>query len=148
MGVPNLSDGVPLTYEWLNQIADAINKLEVQNSDDSNVKFVGKITGQDIQVLTGEERIEVTGTQKAGASYKINNIEFSVPFLEAPTVIAMVQSSTKTKDDIGFAAGVVVGNITNINFDAVVQLFNDSSNLTNKKFYIKYIAIGKKQVFS
>ena len=142
MGVPNLSDGVPLTYEWLNQVADAINKIEIQNSDDSNVKFVGKINGQDIQVLTGSHSVDVPSSQAKGTAYKISDIKFEKPFAEKPWVVATVYSTT---DNTALAAGISLANATEINFDATVQMFSDAGNLKTKKFQIRYIAVGKKQ---
>jgi hypothetical protein len=141
MGVPNLSDGNPLSYEWLNQVADAINKLEVQNSDDSNVKFVGLISGQDVQVLTGSKKVNITAD---GVQFQVPNIKFDTPF-----VVAIVQ--TTTSNDDAFPAAVGISNITATEFDAVVQTFTTGKKVLGKKgksFNIRYIAVGKKQVIS
>lgn len=144
MGVPNLSDGNPLSYEWLNQVADAINKLEVQNSDDSNVKFVGLIKGQDVQVLTGSKKVNINAD---GVQFPVPNIKFDTPFESAPFVIATVY--TTAKNDASYPAAVGISNITATEFDAVVQTFKAGKLVLGQKgksFFIRYVAIGKKQV--
>lgn len=144
MGVPNLSDGNPLSYEWLNQVADAINKLEVQNSDDSNVKFVGLIKGQDVQVLTGSKKVNITAD---GVQFPVPNIKFDTPFESAPFVLASIY--TTQGEDLSFPAAVGISDITSTEFDAIVQVFASGKKVLGKKgkfFFIRYVAIGKKQV--
>ena len=148
MSVPNLSDGTPLTFEWLNLVADTINRLDVaKNNDDSNVKFVGDISGSDVQVLTGSVPIDVTVDKAKAGTITKNNIKFKTAFADKNvTVVAMVTSSAAAQNDNPVAAAVSVGQITANNFDAVVQVFADSSAVGKKKLTLKYIAIGKKQV--
>lgn len=143
MGVSNLSDGTPLTYEWLNQLADAINKLEVQNSDDSNVKFVGLVEGDDVQVETGEVSF------KFGDEIQIQkpNITFKYAFAEPPAVFASVYKKN-INFDLAYPAAIGISNITATNFDAVVQTFKVGKTILKKgdTGYIRYVAIGKKQI--
>lgn len=146
MGIPNLSDGTPLTFEWLNMVADAINKLDLANNDDSNVKFDGSVKGDDILVVTGSEDINVAGDTIKGSIIRKNNIKFPVAFLNNNvTVIAMVTSNQAAQNDKPVAAGVAVGDISANGFDAVIQLFADEAKFGKKKFQLKYVAIGKKQ---
>jgi hypothetical protein len=146
MGVPNLSDGTPLTYEWLNQVADAINKLDVNSSDYSNVKFSGDIKGDNILVLTGTENVTVSAKDASGSVIRINNIKFKTAFADnTVTVIAMVTSNQAKQNDKPIAAGVAVGQVTSNNFDAVIQLFADEAKFGKQKLQLKYVAIGKKQ---
>jgi hypothetical protein len=148
MGVPNLSDGTPLTYEWLNQVADAINKLDVNSSDYSNVKFDGNVNGSkdDILILTGTEEITISAANAGENVIRINNIKFKVAFASNNvTVVAMVTSNQALQNDNPVAAGVAVGQITSNNFDAVIQLFADKAKFGKKKLQLKYVAIGPKQ---
>jgi hypothetical protein len=146
MGVPNLSDGTPLTYEWLNQVADAINKLDVNSSDYSNVKFAGDIKGDNILVLTGTEDITVSQKDASGSIIRVNGIKFKTAFLDnTVTVVAMVTSSQARQNDKPTAAGVMIGQVTANSFDAVIQFFADEARFGKKKLQLKYVAIGKKQ---
>lgn len=145
MGVPNLSDGYPLTYEWLNQVADAINKLDASNQDDSNVKFAGYVSGDDILVVTGSVDISV-GANATRSVIRQNNIAFPVSFADNKvTVIAMVTSIAAKQDAEPVAAGVAIGEVTSTNFDAIIQLFADGARFGKKKLQLRYVAIGKKQ---
>lgn len=149
MGVPNLSDGTPLTYEWLNSLADAINKLDIASSNDSSslIKFDGDISGNNILVLTGTEDITVSDKEAKGSVIRKNNIVFKSAFADNNvTVIAMVTSNKEAQNDKPIAAGIAVGSITANNFDAVIQLFADEAKFGKKKLQLKYVAIGKKQV--
>jgi hypothetical protein len=146
MGVPNLSDGTPLTYEWLNQVADAINKLDVNSSDYSNVKFTGDIKGDNILVLTGTEDVTVSQKDASGSTIRINNIKFKTAFSDNNvTVVAMVTSNQAKQNDKPVAAGVMIEKVTSNGFNAVIQFFADEARFGKKKLQLKYVAIGKKQ---
>lgn len=142
MPVNPLSDGTPLTFEWLNSVAEAINRLEIQNADDSNVKFVGDVNGQDVQIETGTATVNATKGVKAIES----QVAFKTPFRDnSVTVVAMVT----TKDKKPIAAGIAVGQITSKKFNLVIDLFDDSAAFgKNQKVFVKYVAIGKKQARS
>jgi hypothetical protein len=141
--VAPLSDGTPLTYEWLNSLANAINKVVLENEDDSNVKFAGDIAGEDVLIVTGTEKIE-SGSKNFGGSKVTKNITFTPTFAEGPvTVIAMVTSDKR--DDNPVPAAVSVGTVTSTTFDAVIQLFDGSGKFAKNTLTLKYVAIGKKQ---
>jgi hypothetical protein len=145
-GIPTLSDGTPLTFEWLNLVAQTVNRLDASNNDDSNVKFDGDIKGDDILVVTGTVPVVVSAKEATGPVIKKPNIKFPVTFANANvTVIAMVTSTAAKQNDKPIAAGVAVGQITANNFDAVIQLFADEADFGKKKFQLKYVAIGKKK---
>lgn len=146
MPVPILSDGTPLTFEWLNTVANAINSLEADNKNNSNILVSGYIKDVDVLVVTGTKSISVPAT-KAGSIHKINNIKFPVAFKDNEVVVvAMVTSIPKNGNNSPKPAGVAVGGITKSNFDAVIQLFDDEAAIKNKSFELKYIAIGKRSI--
>jgi hypothetical protein len=145
--VSPLSDGTPLTYEWLNSLANAINKVALENEDDSNVKFVGVgNNGQDVQVILGSVTIESGSKKNTGSKILQNNIKFPVAFdNDDVSVFATITSVGAKQQDNAVPAAVSVGQITFSNFDAVIQLFDGSGKFGKSTLELKYIAVGKKQ---
>ena len=145
MGVSRLSDGTPLTFEWLNSLADAINKLEALNSDDGS--FDGLAGKKDIQVLTGSVPVVITGKDATGSKIIKKNIQFKNAFSDKKVVvIAMVTSTAAKQQNKPIPAGVAVGEITETSFDAAIQLFDDEGKFGKVSFDLRYVAIGKRQV--
>ena len=145
MPVSLLSDGTPLTFEWLNSIANAINNLEIQNADDGN--FAGFTGTRDIQVVTGKETVVITGAESKGSKIIKKDIAFPVAFSDKNVVVvAMVTSTAAKQNNKPIPAGVAVGEITETNFDAAIQLFDDENKFGKVSFELRYIAVGKRQV--
>lgn len=146
--VAPLSDGTPITYEWLNSLANAINKVVLENEDDSNVKFVGvgDAGGENVQVVLGSVTIESGSKKTAGSKILQNNIEFPVSFADSNvTVLATITSNGAKQHDNAVPAAVSVGEITSATFDAAIQLFDGSGKFGKGTLELKYVAIGKKQ---
>lgn len=145
MSVPNLSDGTPLTYEWLNQLADTVNVLYAKEEAEPDILFVGDVTGKEIQVVTGSVKINAAGKNISGSKISSNNIKFKKAFADKKTiVIAMVTSTAAKQNNAPIPAGVAVGEITETGFDAIIQLFNEEKTLGKVSFELKYVAIGKR----
>ena len=145
MGVSRLSDGTPLTFEWLNSLADAINNLEALNKDDGS--FDGLAGKENVQVLTGSVPVNITGKDTKGGKIVLKNIKFKNPFSDKNiVVIAMVTSTAAKQNNKPIPAGVAVGEITPNNFDASIQLFDDEGKFGKTSFELRYVAIGKRQV--
>lgn len=145
MGVSRLSDGTPLTFEWLNSLVDAINNLEALNKDDGS--FDGLAGKENIQVLTGSKTVNITGKDATGSKVIIKDIKFKTPFSDKNVVvIAMVTSTAAKQNNKPIPAGVAVGEITENNFDAAIQLFDDEGKFGKTSFELRYVAIGKRQV--
>jgi hypothetical protein len=144
--VSPLSDGTPLTYEWLNSLANAINKVALENEDDSNVKFVGDISGEDILIITGSVIIDSGSKKNTGSKILQNNIKFPQAFADSNvSIFATITSNGVKQHDNAVPAAVSVGEITASNFDAVIQLFDGSGKFGKSTLELKYVAIGKKQ---
>ena len=97
MPVPILSDGTPLTFEWLNSVANAINALEVDNKNNSNVLVSGYIKDTDVQVVTGKIDVSVSGTKK-GVQINRTGIKFPVAFKDNDVVVVATVSHTPTNN--------------------------------------------------
>lgn len=145
MPIQILSDGTPLTFEWLNNVAQTLNTLVEQNKDDSNVKFVGDVNGENVMVATGTKDVVVSTTASKGSKVSVPNILFPSAFKDSKvTVIAMVTTNAIGGYTTPSPAGVTVSDITSNGFNAVVQLFDEDKKFGTVKFQIKYVAIGKK----
>jgi hypothetical protein len=142
--VQKLSSSQPLTYEWLNSLADAINKVTLTNEDDSNVKFDGLVLGEDVLVVTGEEQIEYNA-KSAGSTKIQKNISFNTSFLDNNiVVVATITAVEYQQTDTPIPAAVAVGEINKTSFDAAIKFFNDSGKFTKGKLVLRYVAIGKR----
>lgn len=145
MPVPILSDGTPLTFEWLNTVANAINALEVDNKNNSNILVSGYTKDVDVQVVTGKFDINISATKK-GVQVRRENVKFPVAFKDSEViVVAMVTHSVSgsTKPN---PAAISVDGITQSKFNATIQVFDADNNIKNEKFEVKYIAIGKRAI--
>lgn len=145
MPVPILSDGTPLTFEWLNSVANAINALEVDNKNNSNILVSGIKDAGDIQIVTGTQDINLGADQK-GVQIRRKDIYFPVAFADAAvTVVAMVTHDVggNTKPN---PAAISVDGITDKKFNATIQVFDADNNIKKEKFKVRYIAIGKRAV--
>lgn len=143
MPVPILSDGVPLTYEWLNAVANAINTIEINYEANSNITITGTSSEEkDYKILVGKQAIKLSNANKTRNIYYRENIKFSEPFPDDNvTVVAMV-TTTNANTNKPQPAGVAVGGITATNFDITVQMFDDSEKFKKEDFEVRYIAIG------
>lgn len=145
MPVPILSDGTPLTFEWLNSVANAINALEVDNKNNSNVLVSGYIKDDNVQVVTGRFEVNVSSTKK-GVQLRRENIKFPVTFKDSEVVVvAMVTHSVSTSTKPNPAA-ISVDGIAKDKFNVTIQVFDADNNIKNEKFEVKYIAIGKRAI--
>lgn len=146
MPVPILSDGTPLTFEWLNAVANAINTLELNDENNSNISVKQQGSNdEDISFVTGKKEITVGAPGRKRGIVSRNNIKFPTAFRDDDvTVVAMVTSTKNNEKPI--AAGVAVGGVTATNFDIVVQLFDDDEKFTKDSFEVRYIAIGKRAI--
>lgn len=146
MPVPILSDGTPLTFEWLNTVANAINTLEIDNKDNSNVLVSGFVKDLNVLVVTGTQNINVPGNKK-GVQIRVPNIKFPVAFKDAEVVVvATVSHTPKNADTKPNPAAISIGGITRSKFDAHIQVFDSDNNIKNEKFEVRYIAIGKRSI--
>lgn len=148
MPVPILSDGTPLTFEWLNSVANAINALEVDNKNNSNILVSNRdIKDSNVQIVTGTESISVPGNKK-GVQIRKENIKFPVSFGGTDSsviVVAMVTHSVSGSVKPNPAA-ISVDGITKNKFNATIQVFDADNNIKNEKFEVKYIAIGTRNI--
>lgn len=147
MPVPILSDGTPLTFEWLNAVANAINTLELNAEENSDivVDLKGNTEDSAIKILTGVQKLVVNSAKARGrGSIFRENISYGGSFADAGSVVvvAMVTSTNATAKPV--AAGVAVGKVTEKNFEATIQMFDDTEDLPKDNFELRFIAVGKK----
>jgi hypothetical protein len=150
-----LSDGIPVTTEWLNNLVDEINVLRNGggNSGGQNstaaatvVDFFGPgLSGSSsIQVLTGT----VTGQVTASADVFEADVNFAVPFADANVFVVCTPTfaSTGSRNGKPAKAAASVCSVTDSLFKLAVMLVDDGNQTAgSKQVTVNYIAIGKKK---
>jgi hypothetical protein len=149
-----LSDGQPITYDYLSGLEEdiakltrAVNKLG-QNIDENNNGPVLKIRGGSGSGLKGAknvtvftDRISVLETDNAvvEGEVKFNGVSFE----GQPVVVATLLNSNKKDDDQSPPYAVItIGNINKNGFDYRIQMIRGTK--TNKRtLLVNYIAVGK-----
>lgn len=149
MAVSRLTDGLPITTEWLNSIVDEINNIKGGSgttSSGNTVEFVGNFfssTNRPIQVVA--ERI--TGNAAGGELTFESTVVFPTSFADSNVIVVATPSFISTTDRIGrpVKASASVGQIASTGFLLTVSFVEDSNTYTaGKQVTVDYIAIGKK----
>jgi hypothetical protein len=146
-----LSDGMPITTEWLNQLVAEINELKNSNSSSSSssqaaqrvVEFYGPgLAGNTpIQVQTGSFQTQAAASQ----ALVEGNVNFSIPFADNNVFIVATPTFSDSTGKPA-RASVSVSNIRAASFKMTVMLVNDRDLFTaDKTVTVNYIAIGKKK---
>lgn len=155
MPVSRLTDGLPITTEWLNSLADEINLLSVPAagngqvgiSSTSQVSVAGKYfsnTTRPIQILADR----VTATAVGGSNIAELSPVFQTPFADNDVIVVATPSfvSNGTRKGKPFKAAASVGKITSKGFLLSVVLVHDDQDYNaGKEVIVDYIAIGKKK---
>jgi hypothetical protein len=149
-----LSDGIPVTTEWLNGLVEEINAIKNSIPSSSTgsaaaskiIEFIGPgLQGSSsIQVLTGV----INGLSTAKADVFEADVNFSVPFADKNVFIVCTPTfpSVGTRKGKPSKAAASVCAITDSSFKLTVMLVDDDDQFTgSKQVSINYIAIGKKK---
>jgi hypothetical protein len=145
-----LTDGLPITTEWLNSLVDAIN--DIQGTDNSSGTS-GAISHMGITNSQGNNLIIESGVhtgQVSSAEVYESTVEFRSAFADSDIVVVTTPSFVSSSTNSGryllpFKAYTSVGSITKTNFKLSAFLGNDDSTFSaGKTIIVNYIAIGKK----
>lgn len=149
-----LSDGLPITTEWLNNLVDEINVLRNRGADNSgsgstastSVDFFGPgISGSpSVQILTGT----VTGQVTSSADVFEADVNFAVPFADNNVFIVCTPTfaSSGARNGKPAKSSASVCAISDSSFKLAVMLVNDSVQASGStQVTVNYIAIGKKK---
>jgi hypothetical protein len=142
MTVSNLSDGNPLTYNWLNDLVAVINqtskdvksvtgssKINMIADHMSSTTYVQMLTGQTIINLAGKESVDKT------------LVTFSTPFASSDVLVIPAINFRNAAEEIYATAWV-----TNINESGCTIRVKRFAPIDKKKstpITINYLAIGK-----
>lgn len=143
-----LTDGLPITTEWLNSLVDAINDLTPTSSDAATVRPV-TYTGAPLSG-TGSLQIEAgehTGTATAGAGTYESTVSFNTPFKDNDVIVVVTSTfvSQGPRKNRPFKAACAVGLVTNAKFECSVVLTDEDMDFSKgKSVTFNYIAIGKR----
>lgn len=145
-----LTDGVPVSTEWLNSLVDAINDLQGSSSGTSgsgSLQLTGTFIDPSSNMLieSGQHTGQVTGVDVYESS-----VEFRSAFADSDVIVIATPAFVSTSTSSGrynrpFKAYASVGNITKTKFELSVFLGGDDTTFTaGKTVIVNYIAIGKK----
>jgi len=154
MPVSRLTDGLPITTEWLNSLADEINSITSSSSSSTQasstgvnqIDILGKFfanTTRPLQIVA--DRVTVTAT--AGTDVAELSPVFQSPFADNNVIVVATPSFVSAGDRLGkpFKASASVGKITSKGFLCSVSLVSDTMEYNKgKEVIVDYIAIGKK----
>lgn len=156
MPVSRLTDGLPITTEWLNSLTDEINAISAalsgSNSGSGAVTSANKIdilgkffsnTTRPLQIVA--DRVTVTAT--GGTDVAEISPVFQAPFADNNVIVVATPSfvSQGTRKGKPFKAAASVGAITSKGFLCSVSLVSDTMEYNqSKEVIVDYIAIGKK----
>ena len=142
MAVSELSDGNPLTYNWLNELVADINQA---SKDVKSVTGASKInliadhmpSTTYVQMLTGETVVNLAGKESIDKTL----VTFSTPFASSDVLVIPAINFRNNAEEIYATAWV-----TNINESGCTIRVKRFAPIDKKKstpITINYLAIGK-----
>lgn len=152
MAVSRLTDGLPVTTEWLNSLVDEINGFSGStsgsstSSTSSNIEVFGSLINSD----TGSIRViaeRVRSTADGGTTRVEMAPTFPKPFKDNNVIVVATPSfvSNGTRKGKPFLANASVGAISSKGFLLTISLVRDDMDFNeNKEVIVDYIAIGRK----
>ena len=146
-----LSDGNPLTYDWLNLLVGEINTLSASSAlGRSNVKlqalpnhFTTNVSANTINLVTGAALVSLGKGKTRG---KTAPVKFKTPFLSDDVLV--VANVNYKGTDPGVDAVCWVTNIDETGCQFWVRRFDAPDKNQTTKVTINYIAIGKAKTLS
>jgi hypothetical protein len=142
MAVSPLSDGNPLTYNWLNDLVVAINKASedvksVTGSSKINMIADHMSSAQYVQVLTGGDQINLPGKESVGKTL----VTFSTPFSDPDVLVIPTINFRNAAEEV--YATVWATNINESGCTIRVKRFPPIDKKKSTPIVINYLAIGK-----
>jgi hypothetical protein len=148
-----LTDGIPITTEWLNSLVDAINGLTSAGGSTTSTTSSQRAISVFGQYFTDSSRAvqiiadTVTGTAVAGENEKEFTVNFPTQFADNNVIVVATSAfvSQGTRKNRPFKAAASVGLITRKKFELSVVLTDEGMEFNKgKQVIVNYIAIGKK----
>jgi hypothetical protein len=145
-----LTDGLPITTEWLNTLVDEINSLKGVTVSPGSTSLSKKINVLGTN-FTGDRTIQVvadtfTDIIPAGENVLDRTVQFQTPFYDNNVIVVVTPSFISTSNRVNrpFLSYASVGLITSSKFELSVSLTSDLADLSNgRSVVVNYIAIGK-----
>jgi hypothetical protein len=142
MAISELSDGNPLTYNWLNTLVDEINQTSkdvksVTGSSKINMIADHMSSPKYVQMLTGKTIINLAGKESVDKTL----VTFSTPFASSDVLVIPAINFRNNAEEIYATAWV-----TNINESGCTIRVKRFAPIDKKKstpITINYLAIGK-----
>lgn len=147
--VAQLSDGQPITFEWLNSLVSEINKLKTDlaaNSADDKTRHRPVIYSGDaiakagkIKVIADQQKI---GDASAGKAAFNNYVDFPGNGFKDASVIVVATADMRKNKTSAEQLAVSVANVTKNGFTCTVTPIDGESLKKGQDVIINYIAIG------
>jgi hypothetical protein len=141
-----LSDGNPLTYDWLNLLVGEVNTLNATSAlsrDNTKIKAIPRhyttstITNT-MQVVTGRYTATIAKTK---SRVKTGRVSFPATFSAADVMV--IPSINFTGSDPGIDAVCWTVNVDESGCEFIVRRLDKANKKQNVSILINYIAIGK-----
>jgi hypothetical protein len=140
MAVSELSDGNPLTYNWLNDLVSVINQTSKDVKSVTGASKINLITPEsypNVQMLTGKTTINLAGKESVDKTL----VTFNTPFASPDVLVIPTINFRNAAEEIYATAWV-----TNINESGCTIRVKRFAPIDKKKstpITINYLAIGK-----
>jgi hypothetical protein len=144
--IVTITDGEPLTYDFLKSLYDRITSLESRISVNDNKKNQKiQVFGKGLQklseviILCGTEIFDVGEKQENKFNVKFDGANFG----DVPHIVATVADTRGRRNNLSGTpyATISIGSVTKGNFECRVDVIKTDAK--NTQLQVNYIAIGK-----
>jgi hypothetical protein len=148
--IPPISDGQPVTYEFLNLLVAAVNKLsksETQGGGQQGIEISGKgyslSKASDVSILIGQFNLKFGSISNAKQSTSTANVQFGGQFKSPPLVfVSAVDPSSDSAADISYIS-LTVTQVSGTQFTCKGRRMVAGKDAANKdNLNVNFIAIG------
>jgi hypothetical protein len=147
--VPPISDGQPITYEFLNQVVSAVNKLGKTESGESNqdVEFRGvgySLNKRDsILVVVGKFSLSFDSLSDITTSTRKKTLSFNSNFKQPPLVfLSAVDESAEKQDDTSYVS-LIATDISKSAFTCRARrTLSGKKAQSGDKLVVNFLAVG------
>jgi hypothetical protein len=148
--IPPISDGQPVTYEFLNLLVAAVNKMaksETEGGGQQDIEISGKgyslSKASDVSILIGQFNLKFGSIANAKQSTATSTVQFGGQFKSPPLVfVSAVDPSSDSAADISYIS-LTVTQVSGTQFTCKGRRMVAGKDASNKdNLNVNFIAIG------
>jgi hypothetical protein len=151
--VPPISDGQPVTYEFLNQVVDAVNKLGKIDSEGSGQDITIKGSGQSVgysfgakaavEIIVGRFSLEFASIANVSKSTSQKTIKIGGNFKSPPLIFLSPVDETAEKSATTSYISIVATNVSKTSFTCRARRTIAGKDAQKKdEIIVNFLAIG------